>query len=388
MTPRSAIRDVIEGRIARGDAPGAVALTGVGDEAQLVVAGRQACERSAPMRRDCIFQICSMTKPVTAVIALMLIEEGLLRLDEPIERLLPELRERRVLRKPDASLEDTVPAARPITVADLLTFRLGLGILWDTPNHSPIQEQIAKLGLVGFGPPDPLTPLGPDEWTRRLGTLPLIAQPGEEWLYNTGSYVLGVLIARAAGRPLPEVMRQRLFEPLGMKDTGFCVPEDKLDRLVSCYRPQGEDLILYDEPGSSIWRTVPAFPDGGAGLLSTADDFFAFSRLLLGRGQVNGQRLLSESAVASITTDQLTGPQSARGADILGRGRGWGYGLSVVRDSVAAALPLGSFGWNGGYGTTWVADPESGTTAILLTQVMFSSPTPPAIHREFWRAVF
>jgi len=178
---------------------------------------------------------------------MVLVEECTLRLDEPVDRLLPELADRRVLRRLDGPLDDTAPATRPITVRDLLTFTMGFGIILVPSGAYPIQQALNELQVVGFGPPNPSTPHDPDEWMRRLGTLPLMHQPGEQWMYNTGSYALGVLIARAADQPLETVLRERIFEPLGMKDTGFTVPAAKLDRLASCYLANPTTGVRADE---------------------------------------------------------------------------------------------------------------------------------------------
>jgi CubicO group peptidase (beta-lactamase class C family) len=383
-----AVGAILRQHIETGYMPGAVALIAHADAAELVIIGDKARERQDPLARDSIFRIASMTKPITAAATMMLVEDGRLRLNEPVERWLPELANRRVLRQIGSPLDDTVPAKRPITVEDLLTFRCGLGIVLAAPDTLPIQRQIAALQLVGFGPPDPASPIGPDEWLRRLGTLPLMAQPGEQWLYNTGAYILGVLLARVSGSSLPALLQKRVFEPLGMQDTAFFVPQAKRARLVSSYRLEAGRPQLDDAPASSAWGSPPAFPDGGAGLVSTADDYRAFSRLLLAHGRTDRRRLLSPASVAAMTTDHLTPAQRAGGAVILGDGRGWGLGMSVVVETTAEGLPVGTYGWNGGLGTTWVADPHSGLTAILLTQTMFTSPVAPAVHQEFWHAVF
>jgi len=383
-----AVSAILERHLKAGYIAGAVALLARGDAAELVIVGDKAKEPSDPLRGDGIFRIASMTKPITAAVTMMLIEEGRLRLDAPVDRWLPELARRRVLRHISSPLDDTVRAKRAITLEDLLTFRCGMGIVLAPPDTYPIQRQIAALELPGFGPPDPASRLSPDEWLRRLGTLPLMAQPGEAWLYNTGSAILGVLLERASGSAFPDLLRKGLFEPLGMKDTGFFVPEGKRHRLVSAYRLEAGRLQLEDAPDKSAWTSAPAFPDGAAGLVSTADDYLAFSRLMLGRGRVAGGRLLAETSVAAMTRDHLTAEQRAGGEAILGAGRGWGYGTSVVLQRTAAGLPPGAYGWNGGSGTTWAADPQSGRTAILLTQTMFTSPQVPAVHQEVWRAVF
>jgi CubicO group peptidase (beta-lactamase class C family) len=363
-------------------------MVGDADGAQVLAIGASAVGGADPMRRDTIFRIASMTKPVTAAAAMMLIEEGKLRLDEPVDRLLPELAGRRVMKKIDGPVDDTVPAERPITVEDLLTFRLGLGMALAPPRAWPIQRAIADLGLVGFGPPDPGSPLDPDEWMRRLGTLPLMAQPGERWLYTAGSNVLGVLVARAAGRPLPAFLEERIFEPLGMKDTAFHVPAGKLARLPAAYRTAPSGLARYDEPAHSRWAVPPAFPAGDSGLVSTVDDSLAFSRLLLAGGRAGGSRLLAEASVAAMTRDHLTPAQRAGGEVILGAGRGWGYGMSVVLSATAEGIPAGAFGWNGGLGTSWLAEPATGLTVILMTQTMFDRADPPDVHKDLWRAVF
>jgi CubicO group peptidase (beta-lactamase class C family) len=379
---------ILRRHIDAGYAPGAVALVAHRGAAEVMAIGEMAREAAAPMRTDAIFRISSMTKPVTAAAAMMLVEAGKLRLDQAVDRWLPELAHRRVLRQINASLDDTVPAKRPITVEDLLSLRCGMGAVLAPPDTYPIQRRISELQLLGFGPPDPASPIVADEWLRRLGTLPLMAQPGEQWMYNTGSYVLGVLLARVSGDSLPDLLRKRIFEPLGMKDSGFFVPNNKLARLVSAYRLEAGRAELYDAPASSAWGAAPAFADAGAGLVSTADDYLAFSRFVLARGRVAGRRLLSEGSIAAMTSDHLTAAQRSGAAAVLGNGRGWGYGMSVVAQPAAAGLPAGACGWNGGLGTTWMADPRSGRTAILLTQTMFTSPAAPAVHQEFWRAVF
>ena len=394
MSARSSLKtigleaaEILRRHVAAGYMSGAVAIIADAESAEVVFIGDESQEQSVRMRRDSIFRIASMTKPVTAVATLMLIEDGKLRLDEPIDRWLPELANRRVLREIDAPLTDTVPAKRAITVEDLLTFRCGLGDAL-APDSYPIQRAISALQLIGFGPPDPSYPVSPDEWLQRVATLPLMAQPGERWLYNTGSCLLSVLLARVSGQPLPELLRKRLFEPLGMKDTAFFAAATQLDRLVSAYRLEAGRAVLYDAPATSAWKTRPAFPDGAAGLVSTADDYLAFARLLLAGGRVGGHRLLSEASVAAMLRDHLTARERSGGAPILSAGRGWGLGLSVVVEQGPEGLPAGCCGWSGGLGTTWMADPRTGLHAILLTQTQFISPVPPAVHQEFWHAVF
>src|SRR5437870_4889521 len=224
------MHDIMAGYVERGDVPGIVTLVSRRGEVQVDAIGTKAVGGGDPIRRATISRIASLTKPITAAATMILLEECRLRLDEPVHRLLPELAHRKVLKRLDGPLDDTVPANRPITVRDLLTFRMGFGIVMAPPCTYPIQTAMDEL-LLGQGPPQPQTPPMPDEWVRRLGTLPLMHQPGVKWMYHTGSDVLGVLIARAAGQPFEAFVHERLFEPLGMKDTGFSVPAAKLDRL-------------------------------------------------------------------------------------------------------------------------------------------------------------
>jgi CubicO group peptidase (beta-lactamase class C family) len=381
------VRRVLEAHEAAGYAAGLVALISVGDDGEAVWAGHTALEGGAPVARDTLFRIASMTKPVTAVAAMMLVEEGKLALDEPVDGLLPELADRRVLKRIDGPLDETEPAARPITVEDLLTFRLGLGVLF-APDDWPIQRAIAERTLAGFGMPDPRNPLGPDEWMKRLGELPLMAQPGERWLYTAGSNVLGVLVARASGMSQPSFFERRIFAPLGMRDTAFYAPAAKVGRLAVAYRREEGQLVVHDQAAGGAWSAPPAFPAGDSGLVSTVDDFDAFSRMLLRGGLAGEHRLLSEASIAAMTRDHLTLAQRRDGEAVLGPGRGWGYGMAVAAEENPDGAPVGAFGWNGGFGTSWIADPNSDTTVIVLTQTLFDSPEPPAVHRDAWRAVF
>src|SRR5438128_845933 len=212
------LHDVMAGYVERGEVPGLVALVSRRGEVHVEALGMKALGGGDPVGRDTIFRISSMTKPVTAVATMILVEECRLRLDDPVDRLLPELADRRVLTRLDAPLDDTEPARRPITVRDLLTFTMGFGLAFAPPGTMPIADALVGLRL-GQGPPMPSVFPDPDEWLRRLGTLPLMHQPGERWRYNTGSDVLGVLIARAAGQPFDTFVRERIFEPLDMRDT-------------------------------------------------------------------------------------------------------------------------------------------------------------------------
>ncbi|MDH6133641.1 CubicO group peptidase (beta-lactamase class C family) [Kitasatospora sp. MAA4] len=384
------MRDTLARHVGPGQVPGLVALVARRGEVHVETLGVQAVG-GTPVARDTLFRVASMTKPVTAVAAMILVEECRLRLDDPVDGLLPELAGRRVLSSLDARLDDTVPAHRPITVRDLLTFRMGFGVVMAPPGTYPIQRAADELEL-GQGPPRPSVPPAPDEWIRRLGTLPLIHQPGERWMYNTGSDVLGVLIARAAGQPFEAFLRERVFEPLGMRDTGFSVPADQLHRLATSYAadPATGALTVYDEAAGGDWSRPPAFPSGGGGLVSTADDFLAFGRMMLAHGRYGSHRILSRPSVETMVTDQLTPaqkPQSGPFADYFA-GHGWGFGLSVATRRTDPAAPVGRFGWDGGLGTSWSTDPREELVTVLLTQRNWTSPHPPDVCRDFWTSAY
>jgi CubicO group peptidase (beta-lactamase class C family) len=385
------MHDVMAGYVERGEVPGLVTLVSRRGETHVDVLGAQTLGGDEPMRRDTIFRIASITKSFAAAAVMMLVEECTLRLDEPVDKLLPELAGRRVLRRLDGPVDDTVPANRAITVRDLLTFRLGLGMILGQPDVSPIQRAIAEQQLVGFAAPNRLADYGPDEWMRRLSTLPLMHQPGEKWLYNTGSYILGVLVARASGQPLETFLRERLFGPLGMKDTSFSVPAEKLHRFPAAYHadPETGELVLDEKAGNSEWSEEPSFPDAGGGLVSTVDDCFAFGRMMLHKGKLGGERILSRASVEAMTTDQLTPEQKAVSGFFPGYfdNRGWGLGVSMVtrRDDVSASP--GRFGWDGGTGTSWYTDPAEDMVAILLTQ-RGGFPLASGVYLDFWTSVY
>jgi CubicO group peptidase (beta-lactamase class C family) len=371
------LHEVAQRHVGDEQVPGLVALVARGDDVHAEVLGTMAVG-GPPVTRDSIFRISSDSKPITAAATLALAAEGLLDLDEPVGRLLPELAGPRVLRRMDGPLDDTVPANREITARDLLTFTFGFGTaveMFFAAEPWPVMAAEGALHLATLGPPDRDIQPDPDTWIAGLGSLPLLAQPGERWFYNTGASVLGVLAARAAGQQFGDVLRTRLFEPLGMTGTGFWTTQT--DRLVTAYRPAPEGLAAWDQPDGS-WSRPPAFPDGAAGLVSTADDLLAFSRVLL-RG---GAPVLPAAAVRAMTTDQLTPEQKARGG--LGpdffKDKSWGFCLAVQDD--------GSYGWAGGFSTTWLMNPGRDLTVIVLTQRQFDSPEPPAVHAEFQRAAY
>ncbi|MGY6710016.1 MAG: serine hydrolase domain-containing protein [Rhizobiaceae bacterium] len=380
------IRLALAPHVDAGDVPGMVAMLDAGGQTTVVVAGERRVDGDA-MTRDTIFRIASLTKPVTASLAMMLVEDGMIGLDDPVDPWLPELAERRVLTRIDADLQDTVPANRPITLRDLLTQRFGLGAIMAWPSRYPIQFAMEERGVA---PGHLLFDGTPEEYLRRIGELPLVHHPGEGWLYDTGLTVAGVLIARLAGKSLGDIMRERIFGPLGMADTGFFVPPEKINRLAAYYRKNHEtgSLELAEDAIPGGFSKPPIFEAGNGGLVSTVDDYLPFLRMLMAGGTHGGRRLLSEASIAELTRDQLTADQRDSGEIFLEGRWGWGLGMAVAIEQGHLGHQPRSFGWNGGYGTTAYADPQSGIIGILFTQRAMDSPEMPPHFRDFWQSVY
>lgn len=389
------LRDVLARYVDGGRIPGLVALVSRGDRTHVEAMGTMRHDGGAAMRRDTIFRMASTSKPVSIAAAMVLLDECRLRLDDPVERWLPELADRRVLRRIDGPLEETVPAHRPITVRDVLTSTFGLGMDM-TSLGTPILNAIFERGLT---PNLPVEVPEPDEWLRRLGELPLMHQPGHRWQYHISSDLAGVLVSRVTGRPFEEFLRERILDPLGMSDTGFHVPAEHIDRLPTLYAPDPEtgEFLVWDEAKDGRWSRPPAFQGGGGGLVSTADDYHAYFRMLLNGGTHHGKRILSRPAVELMTTNRLTpDQQAARHAMAVdnvhishGQGQhgGWGLGMAV-RTYRGDYAPIGQFGWDGGSGTATYADPAHHLTGILLTQVGASTPDSMHLIHDFWTTLY
>jgi CubicO group peptidase (beta-lactamase class C family) len=387
------VREVLERHVDADYIPGAVAVVARRGEVHIEATGSLAFEGSGsgtPMAADTICRIGSITKPVVAACAMTLVEDCTLRLDDPVDEFLPELADMRVLADPDGPLEDTVPARRPVTLRDLLTFTLGTGMVPAEPGTIPISDALNAL--------DP--PLSPDEWIRRLGMLPLVHQPGERWMYHTAANVTGVLIARATGMSFGDALRERICEPLGMKDTAFSVGGANISRLATAYqRDDATGEIVVEDGPDGYWSQPPAFEDGGGGLVSTADDFLAFASALLAGGTRNGERVLSRPSVTLMTSDHLTSAQKAVSGFTPGyfNDIGWGFGMSVRSRRAHTGPPpgvsypwaasVGSYGWPGVYGTGWYNDPAEDMTTILMIQRVPAPPSLP-ILLDFWTAAY
>ena len=359
--------------------PGAVALVDRDGDVEFAAAGVARAD-GTPMQRDTIVRAASITKPILGALTMMLVEDGTLRLDAPVGEWLPEIADPTVLRRPDGPVDDVVRADRPITVEDLLTFRGGHGFPSDF--SYPVVEKIS--GDLLQGPPQPQQVPAPDEWMRRVSTVPLLHQPGDGWTYNTGADILGVLLARAAVVGLPELLQQRIFQPLGMVDTGFSVPGDKRDRLADFWvDDESGNRNVDDAANSSAWLDEPPFPSGAGGLVTTVDDWWRFGRMLVGGGELDGVRLLSPASVEAMTTDRLNAEQKQWGELFLD-GQGWGYCGSVDRDGPDVWNVAGRFGWVGGTGTSAHVIGSQQRVALLFTQLQVGGPQTGDLLHEFW----
>ncbi|HXQ14286.1 MAG TPA: serine hydrolase domain-containing protein [Caulobacteraceae bacterium] len=361
------IPPALQAVIDAGDLSGFVTLIWrKGEELQFNALGCRNIESGAPMTRDTLFRIASMTKPITSVAALMLMEEGKLRLDDPISKWMPEFADMRVLKDAQGPVEDTYPAPRAITVEDLFTHRSGLA--YGFTSIGPIAYAYQK--ALG----DVLTnQMTPDAWLKALGGLPLSYPPGERFHYSHATDVLGLLVGRIAGLDFRDFLFKRIFEPLGMVDTDFWIPPAKRSRMATMYRMKEDESGLEVAPFPLV-DAPPLFCGGGGGLISTLDDYLKFARMLLGGGEVDGVRLLKPETVTLMRANRLSDAQ--RAVPFMGipfwAGQGFGLGLSVITDvekqAWMGAGSNGAFGWPGAFGTWWRGDPEEDMILIYLIQ--------------------
>ncbi len=382
--PYQAVRQMLDAAVERGDVPGLVALIGRGGDVWTHVAGVRDLDSGASMRRDTQFAVASIGKPITAVAALMLVEDGVIGLDDPVDPWLPELANRQVLRSIDSELDDTVPAERPITLRDLLSMRMGLGFIPADPATTPIA---ARMNALQLAPGPHLFGKDADTYMARLGSLPLAHQPGARWSYHTGLDVAGVLVQRASAMRLGDFKRRRMFGPLGMADTGF---SGQTERLATQYwrDPETGNFDVWNSAAGDSFAAPPPFEAGGGGHVSTVDDFLAFGRFLLDGGRAGGRQLLSAELVAEMLTDQITEAQKAASpwfpADFW-QTHGWGLGVAL---RTAPDTARGRFGWWGGFGTAFWCDPASDTVAVLFTQRMMAGADDTALPEAFLAAAF
>jgi CubicO group peptidase (beta-lactamase class C family) len=379
MNREREIQKALENTVNSGQLAGAAAGVWRDGSVQTVCAGWRDVESRVPIERDTIFRIASMTKPITSVAALMLVDEGRIALDDPISEYAPEFSQMRVLRSPDGPLEETENSERTITFEDLLTHRSGL--TYGDFHRGPIARAYRQ-ALGG----DIDSDVVPDDWIRRLANLPLIGQPGSAMYYGRSTDLLGFLIARIEGTSLGCLLERRIFGPLGMTDTSFFVPQEKRNRRAAAYGfdVQGR-LTKRTTWGSPLGDVVVperpqhmAYEGGGGGLWSTIDDYLKFARLFLGDGAVDGVRLLRSETLATMMTNQLTAPQRAS-SRLLGRklfavGLGFGLGVSVVLETdktdLARRGSVGTVSWPGAFGGWWQADPNEKSVLVFLSHNM------------------
>jgi CubicO group peptidase (beta-lactamase class C family) len=367
------IWEVPDAHVASGRIPGYVAAVRIGGQVRVRAGGRMALEPdSAAMAEDTLFRIASITKPMGGALTLSLVQDGVLALDDPIARWLPEMADPRVLVSPDAALDRTTEARRPITVRHLLTQTAGWGAVLE---QTPLQAAMIERGVY----PNPLTPqMSGDEFVARLADLPLAFPPGEGWLYDTSTDVLGVLLARATGKPLSDLIAERITGPLGMASTSFWTPH--VDRLATAYQPGPDGLEVLDPP-DGIFSRPPAFEELSSGLVSTASDVLRFYCAMAD----GGQPVLTTDSVALMTADALTAAQRQQALPVVGPGGSWGLATAVDVEAAEPWMAPGRWGWDGGTGTTAYADPARGTVGVLLTQRAMTSPQDG--FGDFWTAV-
>jgi len=363
----AAVGPMLQGLVDAGDLSGIVAMVWRdGEIVRLDTAGKRDIENNKPMERDTLFRIMSMTKPITSVATLMQMEEGRLKLDDPITKWMPEFSNMRVLRTPNGSLDETDPSPRDITVEDLLTHRGGLAYAFSS--SGPIAN--AHEAALGSPLDNPLTP---DEWLKQLGSLPLTFAPGKQFHYSHSTDVLGFLVGRVAGVDFRDFLMRRIIGPLGMQDTDFYVPPSKRDREAAVYQ-QDETTGALSRVAMKEYDQPPAYAGGGGGLISTVDDYLLFARMLLNGGELNGTRYLKRETVKLMRTNRLTEEQ--REIPFLGlpfwMSMGFGIGVSIVQDAQKhdwiGAASKDSFSWPGAFGTWWQADPEKNMILIFLIQ--------------------
>ncbi|WP_133365727.1 serine hydrolase domain-containing protein [Qipengyuania sediminis] len=359
-----------------------VATLGWGQAAPATIArGTLTVGQPEPAGPDSLYRIYSMTKPVTGMAAMILIEEGKLGLDQPIAEILPAYSRMMVQRTPDGSVTDLVPAERPITVRHLLTHTAGLGysivqkgaIKTLYEDQGLIPGQVSRIQLPGLGRGTPVRGLA--AFADRLAKVPLVYQPGTKWSYSVGLDLLGRVIEVAAGTPFDRFLETRIFRPSGMTSTWFRVPASEVGRLTTNYGILGGTPIPLDPARSSIFLDEPAFPFGGAGLVSSPRDYDRFLRMLLGYGKIDGRRVISEPAVRVGTSNLLPDGVTTKGT--FADGAGFGAGGRVTTDGV--------YGWGGAAGTVAFVSYKAGLRANLMTQYMPSEAYP--VHTAFPAAV-
>ncbi len=361
-----------------------------GEVAHLSLTGQSDIGRATPMREDAIFRIYSMTKPITSVALLMLLEEGKVALDDPVARFIPGFAGLGVFAGGAEGAFVTAPPSRPMLVVDLL--RHTSGLTYDFMNRTPVDAAYRKHAIG-----DPGTVGGLPAMIGALEKLPLEFPPGEAWNYSVSTDVAGYLVQVISGRSLGDFLRSRILAPLGMTDTDFHVPEHKRNRFAACYHFNKGRMELYDDSQASRFGAAPALESGGGGLVGTASDYLRFCRMLLNRGALDGARLLSPKTVALMTMNHLPGgrqmtdmmPATGLFNETGYGGVGFGLGVSVTLDLAQARLPgsVGEYAWGGAAATAFFVDPKEDMAVVFMTQVL-GSPERVRLRRDLRTLVY
>jgi CubicO group peptidase (beta-lactamase class C family) len=333
--------------------------------------GMADSEADRPMAPDTIFRIYSMTKPITSVAVLMLFEEGYFRLSDPVAKYLPAFQAVKVLDRIDQANVRLVDPERPVTIHHLLTHTAGLSYGWDEIAATDAQYQALRQQLDN----NPSFTL--QQWVEMLAQIPLLFQPGSRYRYSMATDVLGGLVQAVSGLPFAEFLQQRIFAPLGMVDTAFTVPVEKLERFAANYGPTDEGkLKVIDAPTTSRFARPTHRPSGGGGLLATTGDYLRFAQMLLNKGTVDGERLLGRKTVELMTTNAL--PAGVYLNNDPTRGATFGLGVSLLEDlgKVQQLGSVGNYGWGGAANTNFWVDPREELVGIVMLQFMPSDTYP------------
>ena len=349
----------------------------------------EAREGGKPIDEGSLFRIASMTKPVTSIAFMMLLEEGLVALDTPVHRVLPEFKGLAVYNGGGAGVPFmTKPLDRPMLMVDLLRHTSGLTYGFQNRTNVDAAYRAGKLENWHGN-------LTLDEFVAELGKLPLEFSPGTAWNYSVSTDVLGAVVERLSGLSLPAFFATRIFAPLGMDDTFFTVPSDKIDRLTDCYAmAPGKGRQLFDRGEKSLWSQPPKLVSGGGGLVSTALDYHRFCRMLLNGGELEGARIIGRKSIELMTLNHLTGGgdlaswSTSMFSEATNAGVGFGLGFAVNIDPAANLIPgsLGEYYWGGMYSTAFFVDPVEQVHMVFMTQLGPSSTYP--IRRELKALIY
>jgi len=358
-----------------------------GQVAHLSALGQMDAERARPMREDVIFRIYSMTKPLTSIAFMMLVEEGLVALDDPVAKYIPEWKDLGVFDGGVLQAFRTKPCARPMLIVDLL--RHTSGLTYGFQNRTNVDAAYRKLGIGEVATAGTL-----DSMIAGLSRVPLEFSPGEAWNYSVSTDVLGYLVGKISGQPFEQFLKRRVIEPLKMVDTDFQVASAKADRLGACYSLTPKGVVLQDDPRKSPYLAPPTFVSGGGGLVSTARDYMRFCQMLLNGGELEGARLVSPKTLELMSANHLPGGQDiatmsrSMFSEAAYAGLGFGLGFSTTIDPAATLIPAskGDLSWGGAASTFFWVDPREELAVVLMAQLMPSSSYP--IRRELRTLVY